>query len=59
MTQVVDLAVSASLIDVEESFLPVAQMRQVSQGHRLRGRAHRGRGGPRSAPLGVAAALSR
>jgi 3-hydroxymyristoyl/3-hydroxydecanoyl-(acyl carrier protein) dehydratase len=31
MTQVVDSAVSNTLIDVEESFLPVAQMRQVSR----------------------------
>lgn len=31
MTQVVDLAVSSSLIDIKESFLPVAQMRQVTR----------------------------
>lgn len=31
MTQVVDLAVSPALIDVEQSFLPVAQMRQVTR----------------------------
>lgn len=31
MTQVVDREISATLIDVEQSFLPVAQMRQVSR----------------------------
>jgi 3-hydroxymyristoyl/3-hydroxydecanoyl-(acyl carrier protein) dehydratase len=31
MAQVLDLAVSDSLIDVEESFLPIAQMRQVTR----------------------------
>lgn len=31
MTQVLDPAVSPTLIDVEQSFLPVAQMRQVNR----------------------------
>ena len=31
MTQVVDLAAAPTLIDVERSFLPVAQMRQVTR----------------------------
>jgi 3-hydroxymyristoyl/3-hydroxydecanoyl-(acyl carrier protein) dehydratase len=30
MTQIVDLAVPDTLIDIEESFLPIAQMRQVT-----------------------------
>jgi 3-hydroxymyristoyl/3-hydroxydecanoyl-(acyl carrier protein) dehydratase len=31
MTQILDLAVSNSLIDLDESFLPIAQMRQVTR----------------------------
>jgi 3-hydroxymyristoyl/3-hydroxydecanoyl-(acyl carrier protein) dehydratase len=47
MTQIVDLAVSDTLIDIEESFLPVAQMRQVTrvtefEGERIVGEADLG-----------------